>query len=94
MGNRLRSSFKIATLVLNHAMTIFTTANRIVEYLSICPGATKDNIAACFQVEPDIAERFLVVLIKEQKVERKPLDNGRNSGDWGYFLKENEIKWG
>ncbi|HMF33430.1 MAG TPA: hypothetical protein VKK79_18540 [Candidatus Lokiarchaeia archaeon] len=67
-------------------MTIFTTVNRIIEYLSICPGATKENVAACFQMEPDIAERFLVVLMKEQKVVRKQLENGKNSGDWGYFL--------
>jgi hypothetical protein len=68
-------------------MTIFTTINRIVEYLSICPGATKENVAACFQMDPDIAERFLVVLIKEQKVEKRQLDDDRNNGEWGYFLR-------
>ncbi len=68
-------------------MTIFETVNRIREYLSICPGATRDNVAACFQLSPDIAERFLNVMVRDKVVERRQLAKGKNTGDWGYFVK-------
>jgi len=68
-------------------MTIFETVNRIREYLSICPGATKENVAACFQLSQDIAERFLNVMMRDKLVERKQMARGKNTGEWGYFIK-------
>lgn len=71
-------------------MTIFTTVNHILEYLSICPGATKENVGACFQMDPEIAERFLQVMVMDKKIERKILDRGKRDGKWGYYLREEE----